>query len=353
MLTKDLLRLIIINMPDLLNFKKFLSKEKTSVGLNIGVSSIKMVKLLFSKDTVKLAGFSVEENQIDLEAVLKKIIQSHSIKRVNISVSGQQAITRYIEFPRMKLEELKQSLKFEAQKHIPFPIAEVNLDAYILRSDLPDNKMKVLLAAVKKESLSQRLKLLSGLDLEVGIVDVDSLALMNAFEFNYSQEENIKSKTLALLNIGSSTSNLNIMDSGYPALSRDINIGGNNFTQKAADMLGVDFKSAEAMKTAGDKDNSNKVARAIEPVLAKLAQEVRTSFDYYESRSITSVEKIFLSGGGSLFAGVKETLSSLLGLEVANWDPFKKIAWAEGKEQEKLKFLSSQLAVAVGLALRQ
>ncbi len=335
------------------NFKEKFSKEKISIGFNIGVSSIKMVKLRFAKEAVELGAFSVEENQIDLEAVLKRIIQAHSIKRVNISVSGQQAITRYIEFTRMSLDELKQSLKFEAQKHIPFPIAEVNLDASILRSDLPDNKMKVLLAAVKKESLNQRLKLLAGLDLEVGIVDVDSLALINAFEFNYSQEENIKNKTLALLNIGSVTSNLNIMDSGYPALSRDINLGGNNFTQKVADVFGVDFKAAEAIKTGQDKLKAEKAATAIEPILAKLAQEVRTSFDYYESRSVTSVEKIFLSGGGSLFPGVKDMLSSLIGLEVANWDPFKKITLAESIDSAKLKALSSQLAVAVGLALRQ
>jgi type IV pilus assembly protein PilM len=340
-------------MPELPKFKNFFSKEKISVGLNIGVSSVKMVKLRSSKDLVELMDFCVEENQFDLETLLKKIVLPRSIKRVNISVSGQQAITRYIELPRMNSDELKQSLKFEAQKHIPFPISEVNLDVSILRSDLPDNKMRVLLAAVKKEALSQRLKLLAAMDLEVGVVDVDSLALMNAFEFNYSQEENIKNKTLALLNIGSSTSNLNIMDSGYPALSRDINIGGNNFTQKISDSLGLDFKAAEAMKSAQDKEKSEKAAKAIEPILAKLAQEVRTSFDYYESRSVTSVEKIFLSGGGSLFSGVKETLANLLGLEVANWDPFKKVSLAEGIKQDKLKALSGQLAVAVGLALRQ
>jgi type IV pilus assembly protein PilM len=340
-------------MAEFLNFKKFLSKEKVAVGLNIGVSSVKMVQLSFSKDTVKLTGFSIEENQLDLEAVIKKIIQAYAVKRVNISVSGQQAITRYVEFPRMNYEELKQSLKFEAQKHIPFPISEVNLDASILRSDLPDNRMKVLLAAVKKESLSQRLKLLAGLNLEVGVVDVDSLALMNAFEFNYSQDENIKNKTLALLNIGSATSNLNIMDSGYPVFSRDVNIGGNNITKNASDALGVDFKSAEQMKISQDKEKSDKFARVTEPILAKLAQEVRTSFDYYESRSVTSVEKIFLSGGGSLFSGVGETLSNLLGIEVVNWDSFKKITPVEGLDKEKLRFLSSQLAVAVGLALRQ
>ncbi len=213
--------------------------------------------------------------------------------------------------------------------------------------------MKVLLAAVKKDFLSQRLKLLAGLDLEVGVVDVDSLALMNAFEFNYAQEENIKNKTLALLNIGSSTSNLNIMDSGYPALSRDINIGGNNFTQKVVDALSVDFKAAEEIKTGRNKLQTEKAAKAIEPILAKLAQEVRSSFDYYESRSITSVEKIFLSGGGSLFGGLKDTLANLIGIEVVNWDPFKKISLAESIDKDKLKVLSGQLAVAVGLALRQ
>jgi len=335
------------------NLKGRFSQEKISVGLNIGVSSIKMVQLRFTDEAVQLCSFNVAENQLDLESVLKKIIQTYSIKRVNISVSGQQSVIRYIEFPRMSLEELKQSLKFEAQKHIPFPIAEVNMDASILRSDLPDNKMKVLLAAVRKESLSQRLKLLTGLELEVGIVDVDSLALMNAFEFNYAQEEDIKSKTLALLNIGSATSNLNIMDRGYPALSRDINIGGNNFIQKAADSLGLDFKSAESIKTSQDKSQFEQAAQAIEPVLDKLAQEVRTSFDYYESRGVNSVEKIFLSGGGSLFNGVKDILADLIGIEVVNWDPFKKIVLPENAEKEKLKTLSNQLAVAVGLALRQ
>jgi len=321
--------------------------------LNIGVSSVKMARLRFSKDTVELTGFEVMEDRGDLETLLKKLIQDYSIKRVNISVSGQQAITRYVEFPRMSPDELRQSLKFEAQKHIPFPIGEVNLDACILRSDLPDNKMMILLAAVKKESLSQRLKLLYGFDLEVGVVDVDSLALMNAFEFNYSQEENIKDRTIALLNIGSSTSNLNIIDGGYPSLSRDVNIGGNNLTQRAADALNLDFKAAEKMKTSADKGMNEKIAVAVEPVLAKLAQEVRTSFDYYESRTVTSVGKIFISGGGSLFPGVSGSLSNLLGIEVSNWDPFKRISAGPAVDHRKLRELSGQMAVAVGLALRE
>lgn len=332
--------------------KDKLSREKISVGLNIGVSSIKMVKLRFFKESTELCAYCLEQNQLDIEEVLKNIIKSQGIKNINISVSGQQAITRYVDFPKMNAQELKQALKFEAQKYIPFPVEEVNLDAYILREDLPDNKMRILLAAVKKESLNQRLKLLRDLGLEIDIVDIDSLALINAFNFNYSEDENLKNKTMALLNIGSATSNLNILENGLPSLSRDISIGGNNFTQRVADVLGSDFKTAEGLKTDSDKQKSDKVISAVESVLTKLAQEVRTSFDYYESRSVSSVEKIFISGGGSLYAGLKDMLIALLGLPVENWNPLKKISLAENLDGAKIKAISGQLAVAIGLALR-
>jgi len=328
-------------------------QEKFSVGLNIGVSSIKLVKLRFTKDAIQLCGFCLEQNQLDLEGVLKKIIQTQGIKRINISVSGQQAITRYVDFPKMNSSELKQALKFEAQKYIPFPVAEVNLDGYILREDLPDNKMRILLAAVKKEYLNQHLNLLRELGLEIDIVDIDSLALINAFNLNYSEDDNLKDKTIALLNIGSATSNLNILESGMPMLSRDINIGGNNFTQKIADALGIDFKNAEEVKTSGGKEKADKIMLAIEPILVKLAQEVRTSFDYYESRSVSSVGKIFISGGGSLYTGLKDMLTDLLGLIVENWDPLKKISIAEDIDGSKINAISGQLAVAIGLALRK
>ncbi|MDD5347462.1 MAG: type IV pilus assembly protein PilM [Candidatus Omnitrophica bacterium] len=333
------------------DFKKMMAKEKYAVGLNIGVSSVKAVKLKFSKDAAEVVGFTLEQNQFDMESVLKGIMHDFGARRVNISVSGQQAITRYIDFPKMKLEDLKQSIRFEAQKHIPFPVSEVNIDAVILK-DLPDNKMKVLLAAVKKDLINQRLRLLRDLGLEVDIVDIDSLALINAFDYSYSQDPAIRSKTIALLNIGSATSNLNILDDGLPALSRDINVGGNNFSQRVADALNIEFKAAEELKLDKDRQKQDNVKAALEPVLAKLGQEVRTSFDYYESRSITSVEKIFVSGGGSLYPGLDALLANMLSIDVERWDPFLKILIAPSLDQEKLKGVAGQMAVAVGLALR-
>lgn len=338
-----------LNFINLEKLKDKFSKEKCSIGFDIGTSVIKVVKLKFSKEDIELCSFELEPLPLNLSA---DSLSSYKCG-VNIAVSGPSTIIRYLNFPKMSNDELKKALKFEAQKHIPFSIDEVNLDSHILREDLPDNKMLVLLAAVKKEFINKRLKMVRDAGINVNMVDIDSISLINAFNFNYSPNEgNPKTKTIALLNIETTLSNLNILEGRFPCLSRDIQIGGNNFTQKIADILGIDFKSAEGLKCHPDKERADKMAVAIESVLSNLALEIRASFDYYENQSASSVAKIFLSGEGSLFTGLKDMLANLLGIEVLYWDPLRQINLAEGIDSERLRALSSQLAIAVGLALR-
>lgn len=337
---------------NLLKLKDKLSKERFSLGLDIGSSTIKLVRLKFIKNIVELCDFCLEPIQDNLVLSLKKIIDSQETKIANISVWGPSIVIRYVNLPKMQEDELKKALKFEAQKYIPFSIDEVNMDSYILKQNLPDNKMLVMLVAAKKESISQRLEIMQATGINVNIIDVDAAALINAFNFNYSQEDNLKTKTVALLDIGAALSNLNILENGMPKLSRDIHLGGNNFTQKIQDLLGIDSKSAEELKLNPDKKRLDKVIAAFESVLSNLAREVRASFDYYESQSASSVVKIFLSGGGSLFRDLKDILANLLGMEVDYWDPLKAIRLSNSIDSSNIKLISSQLAVGIGLALR-
>jgi len=327
------------------------AKEKFSIGLDIGTSAVKVVKLRSFKDEKELCGFEIVPSLLDLTDVLKKIKILHSSDSVNIAVSGSQTVIRYVNFPKMNAAELRQALKFEAQKHIPFSLAEVNLDGFILRDDLPDNKMLVLIAAVKKELISQRLKIIQDSGFHVNLIDIDSVALANAFNFNFPKTDAPEHKTVALLNIGASVSNLNILENEIPRLSRDIHIAGNNFTEKIIDIFAVDFSAAEKLKISPEPDKLNKVNAAVESVLANLASEVRTSFDYYESQSSSSVTKIYLSGGGSRFNQLKSMLNHFLNIEVDSWDPFKGIKIAQDIDKDKLKGSLDQLAIAMGLAL--
>lgn len=347
------------------NFSNYLSKrkeklnkylfkpvEKISIGLDIGSSLIKLVKIRFLKEKFEILDFNTAAAQTDLTPVLKTMIKPKFGEKVNLSVSGPATIIRYIRFPKINDNELKQTLQFETPKYIPFAVSEVNVGGHILKKDLPDNKMLILLAAAKKEVINHRLQLLEEVGLTANIIDLDSLALINAFNFNYFQDDNLKGKAVALLNIGALITNLNIIEDSIPLLSRDIYIAGNNFTQKISDMLELDFKSAEELKLNPDKERLDKVVAAIESVLSNLTNEIRTSFDYYESQGSSSVAKIYLSGGGSLFAGLKDMLAKQLGIEVEYWDPLRQISLTEHIDREKLKLFSKQLGVAVGLALR-
>ncbi len=333
--------------------KKPQSKEKFTIGLDCGTASVKYVKLRFFKDTVELCGAGCEASALDLVPVIRKLIPSQDTSQLAISVSPPGAIIRYVSFPRMDKEELSQALKFEAQKYIPFAISDVTLDSWILNADLPDNKMLVLMAAVKKEYLNGRLKLCESAGLKVHIVDIDSLALMNVFSSTYAQNEEMKGKAVALLNIGSSFSNLNIIDQLNPRLSRDIPIAGSAFTQKIAEVSGVEFKAAEETKRSLSDNKDDEIMRALEPVLANLSREVRVSFDYYESQNASSVTKILLSGGGSRLAGLKETLNGILSIEVAHWNPLEGLSASGDVDKEKVSQQSRELLVAYGLALRQ
>jgi len=327
------------------------SKDKFICGLDIGTSAIKLAKLKLAKDSAQLLSFSVAQADPDLAGALKKIAQTHAVEAAHISFSGSSTVIRYVNFLKMNKDELRQALKFEAQKHIPFSVEEINFDSYILKDNLADSKMFVLLAAVKKDFLNQRKKILDAAGIRVSAIEIDSIALANAFSFNYSGDEDLKDKTVALLNIGASMSNLNIMENGIPCLSRDIHIAGNNFTQKISDILGVDVKAAENLKQEPDKETEPKLAAAVESIFARLAGEIRTSFDYYESQKTASVVKIFLSGGGSKFVGLKDALANLLGIEVEFWDPLKKITLAGSIDAQQAQKLSIQMAVATGLAL--
>ncbi|HNW39937.1 MAG TPA: pilus assembly protein PilM, partial [Candidatus Omnitrophota bacterium] len=128
--------------------------------------------------------------------------------------------------------------------------------------------------------------------------------------------------------------------------------GGSSFTKKLMDIFEMDFKSAEELKINPPEDKADKIRFGVESVLNNLASEIRTSFDYYESQNTSNVVKIFLSGGGSKFPGLKEMLGACLGLPVETWDPFKQIKIPDTIDLQRLNKFYGQFNVAVGLALR-
>ena len=343
-------------------------KARTSLGLDIGSSTVKIIELTGDGDTLCLSKVGVAEiigkNRDSVVTAVKKASAEANIvpkafgTKVAIGLSGQSVIVRYIRVPKMSEEDLSTSLKYEAAKHIPFEINDVALDFQVLDNTPNDtNTMEVLLVAVKKDLVNQRLELLKACKLEPVFIDIDSFATINAFEHALSSVFKKKDNVISLINIGAQMTNISILDSGISKhsgiskLTRDINIGGKDFTEAISEDSGVDIKEAEEMKKS--KKKSQKIIEPIKSIAAKLVDEIRMSFDYYESQvPDKNIADIYLSGGSSQISVISDIMHEKIGVETHIWNAIDNLKISDEINAEKIKGFYPFLTVAVGLALR-
>ncbi|MFC1806850.1 type IV pilus assembly protein PilM [Candidatus Omnitrophota bacterium] len=331
--------------------------KNIQIGIDIGKNFIKSASMSHSGIKPKLVNFSIKPVG---DNVAKAIKDAHADlntpkTRVTSSISGPSVIVRYIEMPSMNEEELKSAIQFEAEKVIPFNIKDIILD-FAKMEDLEGNRMRVLIAAAKKDLVDIQVKMINEAGLEPAIFDIDSFAILNAFDITGID----KDKVCGLLNIGAKRSNLNIVKGGISYLSRDIEVGGNAVAKIIAESLSI--SAEEAQKSMEEKlskinelseEDKQLIVGSLTDAFSSLSDEVRLSFDYYENQYASSVDKIYLSGGMSESETIKNLLKENLGRETSKLDLLSGIDIAEGLDKGALEKSISQLAVAVGLALRR
>jgi len=338
-------------------YDKFLKpKANVCVGLDIGNSSVKIVQLEVDPKTKEkqITGFDISRfkssKKDDIVKSLKEAVRGANIANtaVNTSVSGQAVIVRYIQMPKMTKEELTKALKLGVGKYIPFNLDEVNFDFQILGRDAQSDKMmRVLLVAVKKEIIQERINILKEAGLTPNIIDVDSFAIVNSFQLVRQASEGI----IAVLDIGADITSTTILKENTPQFNRDIPIGGKHLTRAITEEFEMTDAEADLFKhEPGDKYGD--LITAIKPVLDSLGREIHMSFNYAEGQLGGVVQKIFLTGGTAKFKGIDKILNSILGMDVEVWDPTKILKVHEGIEKERLMGIGPLLSVSVGLALR-
>ncbi|UCB56566.1 MAG: type IV pilus assembly protein PilM [Candidatus Omnitrophota bacterium] len=324
----------------------FKRKAAISIGLDIGKRRINMVKLTASAGGPKLVDFasvalkSPQNREEKLEA-LKKIAQEKGISAhpVNIGVSGESVIVRYINLPKMSREELGQALAYEAQQYIPFKMEEVVLDYHILtpRVASSSNRMKVFLVAAKKQAIMEFVELIHEAGLEPNIIDVNIFSLINCFQVNGPQlkEEDVA----ALINLEFDLVNIGILQGEMPFFSRDLSV--------LEDFLLLQQQQQQ------EENKEKGLFETIKPLLTNLIREIRVSIDYYESEFERQVGVVYISGEGAQIPGLLEFFKAELGREIKTWNPLEKLLGnSTGIDSAKLNEVSPTLAVGCGLALR-
>ena len=348
-------------------FKKSMGK-KNLVGLDIGSSSVKAVELSKKGSALQLLNMGFENLQTDtivdgqimelnnVSNVISNIFTEHQIKtpRVAAGVSGHSVIVKNIVLPAMSQEELQESFSWHAEEHIPFDIADVNLD-YELTSKSSES-LHVLMAACKSDKIANVKQAIQLAGKQPVIIDVDTFALQNCYEVNYQPKAG---EIVALLNIGAATMNINILNGTRSVFARDASVGGSQYTSLLQKELGLSFEQAEGVKRGMPLPDGIE-ARPIQPIIETvsdiLALEVKKTIDFYRATAAegdTTIQKILLAGGGSKLPGLAEFLSRRFEIPVEVFNPFRQIEVDNKKfDPDYMREIIPEMAVAVGLALR-
>jgi type IV pilus assembly protein PilM len=340
-------------------------KQKAVVGLDIGSSSIKAVELKGTKQGYELLSYGLEalaqDTVVDgaimdaplVAGAISNIFERQKIKTKNVAtaVSGHSVIVKRVTLPSMTQEELYDRIQSEASQHIPFDIADVNLDHQLLES--VDSQMDVLLVAVKKDKILNHTNVLAQAGKNSLVVDIDAFALQNAFEVNYDPDP---SQTIALLNIGASVMNINIIRGGIPLFTRDVSVGGNQYTDALQKELDLSYEDAERLKKGESiagiaEEHRGTILRSVTDILVL---EIQKTFDFFRATATgESIQKIVVAGGSSRVPGLMDVLREEFAVPVEEMYPFRKITIDPARHnEEEIRELAPRLAIAVGLALR-
>jgi type IV pilus assembly protein PilM len=333
-------------------------------GLDIGSKTIKIVELdkqgdSFSLNASGIVGYSgntadkmIDEKEMaSLGQIIKKLHNEAGVSSgdVVISIPEPLVFTRTIKFPLLTDAEIASAVKWESEQYIPIPVSEAVIQHTILARNEKASppEVLVLLVAAPKVVVEKYIKVVELAGLSVTAVETELLALTRSLA--------PPDRTVLLVDLGASSTNIAISRQGLLAFSRSVAIAGEAFTRAVSQGLGVPVEQAEEYKKTYGLTSvqlEGKVKGALDPVLRLVADEIKKAVSYYltEEKGETPTALI-VTGGTSAVPEIISTLTKLIGIEVMAGNPFAKVKVDSGTAQ-KLAPYAPLYGVAVGLAMR-
>lgn len=347
----------------------FLTPRRQLVGLDIGSSAIKLVQMKESKGRYFLHKFGYKplEPEVIVDgtvmdegrvvSAIRELFDETGIKnkQVAISISGHAVIVKKISLPAMPDEELEGQVRLAAEQYIPFDINEVNIDFHVLpaaASEDSQGEMSIILVAAKKDKINELTELVKGAGLLPLVMDVDAFAVENMHAANYPMAQD---ETTALVNIGASVMNVNIIRGGSSLFTRDIPLGGNRYTEAIQREMGMSYEEAEESKKKLSGDfSSGAMANVINGVNGEVVSELARTFDYFKTSSANAeLDRVLVCGGVAKTRGLIQLIGDRMQLAVEVADPFAEVdVTGSDVDPDVLAEFGSSAAVSVGLALR-
>lgn len=347
-----------------------MAENQTTVALNIGSQRIGMAVFEVSKSgSLTLTAYDSESIVADPALDASKISQTRvaiadlaqRLKigkiRARYAISGQSVFTRFVKLPPLQDDNIEQLVTFEAQQHVPFPLAEVVWDYELIEGAA---EKEVVIVAIKSDALDEINTAVNDSGIGTSEVDVAPMAIYNAFRATYGNPE----EPVLLIDIGAKTSNLLYIE-GSRFFTRSIAIGGSAVTAAIAKEYGISFVEAEQQKlmnglvslanghTESLDESVAALAMVIRNALTRLPAEIARTTNYYRSQHGGSApRRILLAGGGANLPYTLEFFQEKLNLPVEYFNPVRNVAVGSGVDASLVQREGHLMGELVGLGLR-
>jgi type IV pilus assembly protein PilM len=349
----------------------FTAKAPPLFGLDISSSSVKMLELVDGgKGGYRVERYAIEplprDSVIDgninnLEAVGEAVKRAYTrlgtrTKHVAMAVPTGAVISKKIVVSAaLREEELEMQVESEANQYIPFALEEVNLDFQILgpAPNSPED-VEVLIAASRKEKVEDRVAVAEVGGLKAIVMDIDAFAAQTAFELMETQlPEGGRDQVIALVDVGASMMNINVLRNNQSVYMREQPFGGNQLTQEIQRHYNLSPEEAEAAKRNGGLPDTFE-AEVLNPFMDTLALEVTRALQFfYTSTQFNQVNHIFLSGGCATIPGLDQVVAKRTDVNTLVANPFAGMGISPKIKQRQLIQDAPALVVATGLAMRR
>jgi type IV pilus assembly protein PilM len=347
-----------------------MSSPRTRIlSLNLGSQSIELAEFRARPDGgLILHGYHTRELLVDpaegmqhaqVANALREMLDALQIKsgNVNYAIAENLVFTRFVKLPSIEEEKIEQIISFEAQQNVPFPIDEVVWDYQVVGGSA-EEQVEVILVAIKADLLEEINETVEATGLRTSIVDVATMALCNAFRYNYGD---LKGCSL-LVDIGARTTNLLFIE---PAkiFCRSVPIGGSSITSAIAKEFDEPFSAAEFRKKRDGfaklvgvgtaPDDVVRVSEIVRGTMTRLHAELMRSINHYRAQQQGSaLERVFLSGGCASTPCLREFFHEKLQLPTELFNPLRNVAMADSASLSEIVKSAHLLGEPVGLALR-
>ncbi len=373
-----------MNIGDI--FKKILGGAKGSdsfLGVDIGSSSIKVVQLKKSKGVAVLetygelslgpyagveAGRSTELSSDDISAALKNLMKEASVttKKCGVSIPLKSSLVFMMDLPVVEKSRIADMVPIEARKYIPVPISEVFLDWKVVpkaefsettfvdseneekKEDEKSPKTEILAVAIHKDTVEKHKEIIKNAGLDLSFLEIEIFSTIRAVSGSNLLD-------FAVLDIGSGSSKLLIVEKGVMRDSHIIGRGSQDITLNISRSLGMSVSDAEEKKISigvtGKDGTEKQISDIVFENMEYIFFEANKAILNYQKKHNKNVDKIIITGGGAVFKGVSDFAKNHFQIESQIADPFASVETPAFLD-ELLKQVGPGFSVALGIALR-